>query len=86
MAFFYSKSCLLVGTGLALIKGMENLTTINRGETMCKVTLINGKVIEAKIVKAVKACPSPKMAVWYDDGRCTTSVVRVSRGKYEEVV
>ena len=72
---------MLVGTDVALFKGMVNKQS-NQGDSMCKVTLKSGEVIEAKVVKAVRSCPSHKMAVWYVDNvnRCTTAVVRISRG------
>jgi hypothetical protein len=53
---------------------------------MSKVQLLNGEVVEAKIVKAAKACPTVKMAVWQGyAGRCTTAVEQVKRGEWKEV-
>lgn len=54
---------------------------------MSKVTLMSGEVVQAKIVKGTKYCPTDKMAVWRDEaGRCTTAVIKISRGTYREVV
>jgi hypothetical protein len=60
---------------------------------VAKVTLLTGEVLDADVVKVVRAsaaCPTKDMAVWYPDqgqaGRCSTAVERVSRGVYKEVV